>query len=409
MRYFRFILFLSTVFIISFFSSGCSILPPSLTVECVPAGAGTATWPQGSYDKGVQLNVVASPAQGYRFDHWEGGAAGTSPTIQVTMDGRKKLVAHFVKTYSLTVSVSPSKGGTVSGTGTYDEGNPATLIANPAQYYEFAGWAGDASGVSNQTTIIMNSDKHVTAAFAIKRYMLQIQTNTQSGGSAEPSSGIYEALTQVNITATPATGYRFAGWTGSEINSSNPLTVTMNTDKSITANFIKQYKLTVSADPDSGKVNSDGGIYDEGTSIELIATSVFPYAFMNWSGADNNTINPTTITMDADKDVLVSFSELSPMTSEPVSVRKTMYGYAITMATFTMDKGQWVKGVIRGAEAEIGVYIADSNNNVLWRNDRLSTANFTFQAPRDDDYSFVVYKIYSLGTTDCILTYTIYS
>ncbi|HZK10803.1 MAG TPA: hypothetical protein VFD10_00360 [Atribacterota bacterium] len=41
----------------------------------------------------------------------------------------------------------------------------------------------------------------------------------------------------VNITATPATGYHFVNWSGAVTGSVNPTTVTMNANKTVTANF----------------------------------------------------------------------------------------------------------------------------------------------------------------------------
>jgi uncharacterized repeat protein (TIGR02543 family) len=72
-----------------------------------------------------------------------------------------------VPIYTLTVTVSPSAGGSVtpaSGT-TYSSGEEATLIASAATGYDFSSWSGDASGTSTTTTVTMTSDKSVTAIF----------------------------------------------------------------------------------------------------------------------------------------------------------------------------------------------------------------------------------------------------
>ncbi|UII31811.1 carbohydrate-binding protein [Fulvivirga ulvae] len=66
-------------------------------------------------------------------------------------------------TYTLTTSVSGS--GSVSGAGTYDEGTTATVTATPAQGWSFSNWTGDASGSNTTVSIVMNSDKSVTAVF----------------------------------------------------------------------------------------------------------------------------------------------------------------------------------------------------------------------------------------------------
>ncbi|MGC8956191.1 MAG: InlB B-repeat-containing protein, partial [Fervidobacterium sp.] len=73
-------------------------------------------------------------------------------------------------TYTLTVNVSPTGAGTVTlnpSGGTYAPGTVVTLTANPSTGYHFVNWSGDATGSSNPTTVTMNSNKNVTANFAI--------------------------------------------------------------------------------------------------------------------------------------------------------------------------------------------------------------------------------------------------
>jgi hypothetical protein len=87
------------------------------------------------------------------------------------MDRDKSVVAIFIRQYTLSTSVNPPGSGTVSpGSGTYDAATTVTLTATPASdYYEFASWSGDASGISQTITITMDSNKSVVANFK-KRY-----------------------------------------------------------------------------------------------------------------------------------------------------------------------------------------------------------------------------------------------
>jgi len=66
--------------------------------------------------------------------------------------------------------------------------------------------------------------------------------NAGTGGTTEPSHGsyTYDCGTQVEISANPDSGYTFSNWSGnvpSGYENDNPLTITMDSDKSITANF----------------------------------------------------------------------------------------------------------------------------------------------------------------------------
>lgn len=62
-----------------------------------------------------------------------------------------------------------------------------------------------------------------------------------TGGTTDPIPGIYtyDEGSEVTITAIPDAHYRFTGWSGDVSSTDNPVTITMNSDKSITANFIR--------------------------------------------------------------------------------------------------------------------------------------------------------------------------
>jgi acid phosphatase type 7 len=69
------------------------------------------------------------------------------------------------------------------------------------------------------------------------QYTLAI--NASSGGSVSksPDQASYASGTSVTLTATPASGYQFTGWGGDASGTQNPLTLAMNANKSISANF----------------------------------------------------------------------------------------------------------------------------------------------------------------------------
>jgi len=69
------------------------------------------------------------------------------------------------------------------------------------------------------------------------KYTLTISAGT--GGTTDPVPGNYthDAGTQVTVTAQPNSGYKFNGWSGAVTGTTNPVTITMDGDKSITASF----------------------------------------------------------------------------------------------------------------------------------------------------------------------------
>lgn len=68
-----------------------------LQVDVVPTSGGmvTKTPDKPSYSPGETVQLQAVPAEGYRFDHWEGGATGTTPTVSVRMDANTSVTAVF--------------------------------------------------------------------------------------------------------------------------------------------------------------------------------------------------------------------------------------------------------------------------------------------------------------------------
>ena len=150
-----------------------------------------------------------------------------------------------------------------------------------------------------------SQDPGTTPSNITPRYTLTASAG--EGGSVAPTTGSFNAGTQVSITATPNSGYTFSGWSnGSTV---NPLSITMTSNTSITANFalIPVYTITVSAE-DGGSISSNGGEYQQGTQLTLTATPDEGYEFSGWS--DGSTEATRVITASENLTLTASFSEL---------------------------------------------------------------------------------------------------
>src|SRR5262249_941540 len=91
----------------------------------------------------------ATPASGYVFVNWtEGGTVvSTAASYSFTLAANRNLVANFQQTFSISVSASPTAGGTVSGGGTFASGSTQTVTATPASGYTFVNWTAPATPV----------------------------------------------------------------------------------------------------------------------------------------------------------------------------------------------------------------------------------------------------------------------
>lgn len=143
----------------------------SLTVS--PAGGGTATG-GGSFYEGTSVTVKASPAAHYNFVGWKNGGTtvSTSVSYTFTVTENVSLTAVFQAEakYTVSVTVSPPAGGTVSGAGSFYAGETANLTAAANDGYVFEGWMEDAATLSTSVSysFTVNSSRNLTAKFKQK-------------------------------------------------------------------------------------------------------------------------------------------------------------------------------------------------------------------------------------------------
>ncbi|TVQ10734.1 MAG: hypothetical protein EA364_11810 [Balneolaceae bacterium] len=131
------------------------------------------------------------------------------------------------------MSVDPAKDQ-------YESGEQVTLTATATVGWRFTGWQGDLSGSTNPATLVMNADKSVTAVFVQDEpdlFVLAVQVQGQGSVSVDPAKDQYESGEQVTLTATASQGWRFMNWQGDLSGNTNPATLQMNADKSVTAVF----------------------------------------------------------------------------------------------------------------------------------------------------------------------------
>lgn len=126
------------------------------------------------------------------------------------------VVTTSTTTYTLSVTAS---NGTVSGTGDFAEGAEVTLTASPNANYSFTSWSTsdvNISGHENENPLIFTMPAKavsVTANFSpCSGQTVTVNVNDGNMGSAT-GGGSYCAGVQVDLEATPKSGYRFVNWT----------------------------------------------------------------------------------------------------------------------------------------------------------------------------------------------------
>jgi hypothetical protein len=178
--------------------------------------------------------------------------------------------------YTVTVSSSPAEGGSVSPQGgEYQQGQTATFTATPNEFYGFAGWSGADTSTINPVSIIVDTNKSLTARFekldtdndgvtddvdqcpdtpsseqadsngcSVSQKEFELTITTEGEGTVTEqvvvAPTIYQGTTQVQLTAVPAEGWEFTEWTGNATGTDNPITIEIDGTKNITAVFTKK-------------------------------------------------------------------------------------------------------------------------------------------------------------------------
>jgi hypothetical protein len=180
-------------------------------------------------------------------------------------------------------------------------------------------------------------------------YTLTVVVSPTNGGSVtlSPTQSQYLSGTTVMLTAIPASGYQFTRWEGSVTGTFNPTSIPMNGDKNVTAVFtaISQYPLNITISPTNGgsvTKSPNQTQYTSGTIVTLTAVPASGYQFTRWEGNITGTSNPTTITMNGDKNVTAVFTTISPtiqLSSTSLTFTATSGGAAPSSQTVNITNG----------------------------------------------------------------------
>lgn len=145
------------------------------------------------------------------------------------------------------------------------------------------------------------------------QYTLTTSMTGEGSISTNPSGGAYEENTVVSLSATPATGYLFDGWGGDLSGRQNPITITMDSDKSVTASFIEvaAYTLTTTINGNgSVTVSPSSETYEEGTVVTLTAVAESENQFYSWSGDASGTEDQISVTVNSNMSITATFGDV---------------------------------------------------------------------------------------------------
>ena len=289
----------------------------SIGASASPAAGGSVSG-AGTYNHGASCTLTATPNTGYVFTRWtkNGTQVSTNATYTFNVTGAADYVAVFTPTYTINATANPSEGGSISGTGTYNDGTSCTLTATAATNYRFDNWTENGSVVSTNAnyTFTVNANRTLVANFT-RTYAITASTNPNGAGSIS-GAGNYASGESCTLAVTPAAGYTFTNWTknGVEVSTDLSFTFSVTEAAAYVANFTtNSYSVSVSAHPSAGGTvsQSGNGTYNHGASCTVTATpnTAYNYSFLNWT--ENGTVVSSsasyTFSVTANRDLVANF------------------------------------------------------------------------------------------------------
>lgn len=334
---------------------------------------------------------VQNKTPGTSSTGWTGGAARGA----LAYDAERKLLAQgrngVVEVYSVAydaetgvptltlVASTPTVGTNIDGLHFDYAGDLYVVNSSKEKFQKFAMPTENnvCTTPAPKAQVLINTDQTV--------YAITIAVNEEAMGTVT-GAGNYLAGESATLTATANAGYKFVSWTvGEETKTENPLTLTVNSNLTVTANFVvlSQYTITATAnDATMGSVTG-AGKYTEGDTVTLKAVANKGHEFVDWS----NGATEATLTFVATKDstVQANFKVLS---------------YTVALATNDENKGT-VAGAGTydyGTEVELTATAADGYELLYW-SDRSTENPRTITVDGNEALSAYFVKTYTQEPT----------
>lgn len=333
----------------SFDKTGLSILRNDATIVYDNEGGiwlnqnrGTAT--------ATEATIANITIDGVKYNNFTAGLSHNgcnNSGIAINPEGTELAVVG-AGTKKLTIySISKDAEGKISLTQKY---TISTAGSNhTALSYDYAGNLYVANRSAETITFYAMPYDGEVATPAASKYAFQLQGEIvgtfydltvncdETEGKVEGNNGQYLENTEATLTAVANRGYKFASWTvGEETVTENPLTITINANTTVTANFdaLAAYTITATANDATMGTIQGAGTYYAGETVTLKAVANDGHHFVNWS----NEAAESTITFEAIEDVTLTANFAKNIYTLTVNVNNSEKG-SVDKVTATYEYG----------------------------------------------------------------------
>ena len=202
----------------------CNFTPIEYTITYNLNGGSGIMQPTSYNIESPTITLPIPVRTGYTFKGWYDNSLLTGSTIATIPTGNTGNKEYFASwellgssNFTLTLYLTPSHLGTVSGAGVYSAGSYRRIqaIPNPGAYFVKWTYNGATYSYDAQTTVFLNDNKELVAHFAtnitVPQYEILVEVSPSIGGSVS-GGGNYDSNSTCQLIATPAANYKFVGY-----------------------------------------------------------------------------------------------------------------------------------------------------------------------------------------------------
>ena len=188
-----------------------------------------------------------------------------------------------------------------------------------------------------------------------------VEVISENGGSVDFSGGSFKSGSTITLTATPNQGFIFSSWSNGS--TQNPLTLEVNSNQTISAQFSKErfaLKININGEGEvreeiinTGK-NTD---YESGTTIRLTPIPSENWSFYRW----NNQIPDTT----SIKEIEITEAKTVDVKFDYASGKKLVGQWELGSINPTSSKTKIVSSTFLVVDYALNFFIVKSNNDII--------------------------------------------
>lgn len=179
------------------------------------------------------------------FSNWVTAANGSSPATLNNITAAKTVYASFTQTLQSYTIIWKKDTTTTIGASTVAYGEMPTQSVPTNTGYTFSGWTPAITSVTGAATY--------TATWTLDTYAINY---TPNGGTASPANPTSYTVVSAAITLNkPARdGYKFVGWSGTELTGGENLTVTIPTGSTGNKTYTANWKANAPSTPPASSI-----------------------------------------------------------------------------------------------------------------------------------------------------------